>query len=310
MLYEIRHRTTYEYGSRVASARILTHLEPGDRSGQCVETSSVSTRPEPVESAAIVDFFGNATRSMRFVDLPPKLVIDATARVRMLPRPEPEPSDGPDWPVVGAMAAAIPDLGRSSPVHMIFPSRLAPLLPAAAAFVDPFLGTSRPILAVALDLMRRIHDEFVYDPEATDVSTPLAAMIALRRGVCQDFAHLMIAALRGHGLPAAYVSGYLRTTPPPGRERLVGADATHAWVEVWCGPAMGWVGFDPTNAVIAGPDHVVLAVGRDYADVAPVAGVATLSADHRVEVEVDVLPIQDRAGEATAGAMAETAAAG
>lgn len=295
MRYEIRHRTIYDYGTRVASARILTHLEPRTRGRQTVEASAITTQPVPVESAAMVDFFGNAVRTMRFIDLPADFVIDATATVRVAAWPEPQADRSAPWPMLRDMAACVPDIGHDSPVHMLFPSRHVPLLPAASAMAEPLLGAARPILAVAIDLMNLVHDSFVYDPEATEVSTPLSEVVALKRGVCQDFAHLMIAALRGHGLPAAYVSGYLRTSPPPGRERLVGADATHAWVEVWCGPELGWIGLDPTNAVLAGADHVVLAVGRDYADVAPVAGVATLSSDHHVEVEVDVVPVEDGA---------------
>jgi transglutaminase-like putative cysteine protease len=146
------------------------------------------------------------------------------------------------------------------------------------------------VLDAAVELMARIHADFVYDPEATDVSTPLDEMFAKRHGVCQDFAHWMIAGLRSLGIPAAYVSGYLRTRPPAGRQRLVGADATHAWVSVWCGEGQGWIDLDPTNALIVGEDHVRLAFGRDYADVAPVDGVIMASAGHTLRVAVDVAP--------------------
>ena len=308
MLYDIRHRTIYDYGSRVGSARIITHLEPRTRGRQTVETCAVRTEPLPLESTAMTDFFGNAVRTMRFVDLPATLVIEATATVRVEPWAEPAADASPDWSRLRDLANGVPDIGRDSPVHMLFPSRHVPLLVAAADLLEPLLGCARPIVAVAGDLMRLIHEAYVYDPEATEVSTPLTQVLAVKRGVCQDFAHLMIAALRGHGLPAAYVSGYLRTAPPPGRERLVGADATHAWVEVWCGPDLGWIGFDPTNAVLAGPDHVVLAVGRDYADVAPVAGVVTVSDDQHIEVEVDMVPVGE--GELAAPSDLKLAAPG
>lgn len=293
MLYAIRHRTTYHYASRAAAARCIAHLEPADRPGQTVLSSALAVSPAPAERADLLDFFGNPTSAMRFVDLPPRLVLEASATVRIAPTPRPDPRATPAWEAVREHALAVPDLSPRSPVHMLFPSRQAPLLPEAVAYAASCLGIDRPVLEVADALMRRIHADFAYDPGATEVSTPLAEVLRLRRGVCQDFAHLMIAALRGHGVPAAYVSGYLRTRPPPGRERLVGADATHAWVQVWCGGQAGWVGLDPTNAALAGEDHVILAVGRDYSDVAPVSGVVTLSADHRVAVEVDVMPVAE-----------------
>jgi transglutaminase-like putative cysteine protease len=139
--------------------------------------------------------------------------------------------------------------------------------------------------------MRRIWDDFDYDPKATLVSTPLGEAFMKKKGVCQDFAHIMIAGLRGVGVPARYVSGYLRTVPPAGKERLEGADATHAWVSVWCGPFDGWVGLDPTNNILVGDDHIILAEGRDYADVAPISGVILSSGAQDVSVAVDVIPV-------------------
>jgi transglutaminase-like putative cysteine protease len=304
VLYAIRHRTTYHYAARAAGARLLLRLQPAQRHGQEVMASELAVSPAPAERTEFADFFGNRTTAMRFAELPSRLVIDATATVRVSPAPDPVAAATPSWEEVREAALHARDLGGASPVHMLFPSRFAPLLAEASAYAERSLGFGRPVLEAAEALMRRIHGDFAYDPEATDISTPIDEVLRLRRGVCQDFAHLMIGALRGHGLPAAYVSGYLRTRPPPGRERLVGADATHAWVMVWCGEEAGWVGLDPTNATLAGEDHVVLAVGRDYADVAPVAGVVTLSADHRVEVEVDVMPMDEpvppllRAGQA------------
>jgi transglutaminase-like putative cysteine protease len=140
--------------------------------------------------------------------------------------------------------------------------------------------------------VRRTRHEFRYDPKATAISTPLAEVFGKRHGVCQDFAHVMIAGLRGIGLPAAYVSGYIRTIPPPGQPRLQGADATHAWVSVWCGDDLGWVGFDPTNDLMVANDHIVLAMGRDFADVSPVDGVIVGSRQQKLRVEVDVMPVE------------------
>ena len=148
-------------------------------------------------------------------------------------------------------------------------------------------------MEAADDLMRRIKRDFKYDPAATDVSTPIAEAFAKKTGVCQDFAHIMIAGLRGLGLPALYVSGYIRTIPPPGKERLVGADASHAWASVWCGPDWGWIDFDPTNAKLVSDDHIVVAIGRDYADVSPVDGTIFVSGDQKLEVFVDILPVKE-----------------
>ena len=143
----------------------------------------------------------------------------------------------------------------------------------------------------ARELAARIRTDFTYEPKSTAVSTPLEQAFEQRRGVCQDFAHIMIAGLRGLGLPASYVSGYIRTIPPPGKPRLDGADATHAWVSVWCGAELGWIGFDPTNAIDAGNDHIELAIGRDFSDVSPIYGVFLGSGAQELEVDVDVIPV-------------------
>ena len=159
------------------------------------------------------------------------------------------------------------------------------------AYARESFGKARPVLEAASELMARIRRDFTYDPEATEVSTPLAEAFAQRHGVCQDFAHIMIAGLRGLGLPAAYVSGYIRTIPPPGQKRLEGADASHAWALLWCGPETGWIGLDPTNDLIVADDHIVTAVGRDYADVAPLDGVLIGPGSQKIGIAVDVIPV-------------------
>jgi len=164
--------------------------------------------------------------------------------------------------------------------------------PAAelADFARPSMTPGRPLLAAAIELMHRIHDEFRFDAGATSITTPVTRVLAERRGVCQDFAHLQIACLRSFGLAARYVSGYLLTDPPPGQPRLVGADASHAWLSVWC-PPFGWVDLDPTNAVLPDLRHVTTAWGRDYGDVSPLRGVVLGSADHELYVGVSVVPV-------------------
>jgi transglutaminase-like putative cysteine protease len=202
----------------------------------------------------------------------------------------PAPETTPPWEEARAAAFASASLAPDSPAHFLFPSRFVPRHQPAVDYAAASFPSRRPILDGAIELMRRIRDDFRYDSRATVVSTPLDEAFEKRHGVCQDFAHVMIAGMRGLGLPAAYVSGYLRTIPPEGQPRLEGADASHAWCAIWCGAAVGWIGLDPTNASLIGDDHVVLARGRDYADISPVAGIVLASGDQKVSVEVDVVP--------------------
>lgn len=300
MIYDVDHVTTYDYGTRISFARCLLHLQPREEAQQRVLSSSLKIDPLPDECASARDFFGNPISHVRFAAPHATLVIHATARIRVEPFALPEPQATPARDAVRT-EAGLADLGRDSPVHHLFASRFVPLLPDVTAYAATSFPAGRPVLAGAMELNRRIHADFTYDPEATDVATPISTVMRHRRGVCQDFAHLMIAGLRGLGIPAAYVSGYLRTQPPPGKEKLAGADATHAWVAVWCGARAGWIGLDPTNAIPAGIDHLVLARGRDYSDVAPVSGVVVASAGHQVSVAVDVRPAGEDPPQALAG---------
>ena len=184
-------------------------------------------------------------------------------------------------------------LGPEGPAAYLYPTRRTPNVAAISAYARASFPPGRPIMEAAADLMTRIRDDFTYDPEATDVSTPVLEAFEARHGVCQDFAHIMIVGLRGLGLPAAYVSGYLRTIPPPGQPRLQGADATHAWVSLWCGEGRGWIGFDPTNAILVENDHIILVMGRDYSDVAPIDGIILAPGIQTLTVEVDVVPEEE-----------------
>jgi transglutaminase-like putative cysteine protease len=169
---------------------------------------------------------------------------------------------------------------------------MVPILDAVTAYAAESFPGGRGVLAGAVDLMSRIRRDFRYDPEATEIATPLNEVLQKRHGVCQDFAHIMICGMRGLGLPAAYVSGYLRTIPPEGQPRLQGADATHAWVSVWCGDALGWAGLDPTNDLMVANDHIILAKGRDFSDVSPVDGIVVGSREQKIAVGVDVLLVE------------------
>ena len=196
------------------------------------------------------------------------------------------------WESVRDAAFGATSLGPTSPVGYVFASSLVPVLSSVTAYAAESFAKGAGVLTCAVDLMHRIRSEFKYDPKATVISTPLREVFDKRHGVCQDFAHVMIAGLRGLGLPAAYVSGYLRTIPPPGKPRLQGADATHAWVSLWCGRELGWIGFDPTNDLLIENDHIILGVGRDFADVSPVDGIIVGSPKQKLNVAVDVIVVE------------------
>ena len=292
MIYDIRHVTAYSYESPVSFARCSLRLEPKNGDGQVLISHAVEIRPRPSERTIRRDFYGTPTENVLIETAHRHLRIDSRSRVSVERHSIDRAADSPSWEQVRELAFAAASLGPSSPVGYVFASALVPVLQAVTAYAAPSFPAGGGILAGAADLMRRIRHEFRYDPKATAISTPLAEVFGKRHGVCQDFAHVMIAGLRGIGLPAAYVSGYIRTIPPPGQPRLQGADATHAWVSVWCGDDLGWVGFDPTNDLMVANDHIVLAMGRDFADVSPVDGVIVGSRKQKLRVEVDVTPVQ------------------
>jgi transglutaminase-like putative cysteine protease len=292
MLYDIRQTTRYTYASPVPFARQVLRLLPVARAGQRVIAADLVITPEPTERQDGLDFFGNWNTTVAFAFPHEALTLETRARVAVDAEQTIDDEATPGWEQIRRLAVAETDLGPLSPVHFLFASRVIAIDDAIGAYAAASFPAGRPILAAAFDLTRRIKADFAYDPEATDVSTLPGEAFAARAGVCQDFAHVMIAGLRTLGLPAAYVSGFLRTLPPPGQPRLEGADATHAWVAIWCGRAIGWIGLDPTNGVIAAEDHVVLALGRDYSDAAPVDGIIVTSGDHQLDVEVDVVAVQ------------------
>ncbi|QIB34342.1 transglutaminase family protein [Ancylobacter pratisalsi] len=291
MMYDIHQTTAYRYANAVPVARHVVRMVPVERALQRVIVSHVRVEPEPVEWTETRDFFGNSVLHIRIETPHTDFKVHTRARVAVEPAPALDAEGSVTWEEVREMVASSRDLSAQSPVHHIYPSIAVPLSSPITDWAKQSFAPDTPMLSAAIDLMNRIYDEFTYDPRATDVSTPALEAFNMRAGVCQDFAHIMIAGLRGLGLPAAYVSGFLRTEPPPGKERLQGADATHAWVAVWCGPEIGWQGLDPTNALLVSTDHVVLAVGRDYADVAPIGGVLLGSGGQKLSVAVDVIPI-------------------
>ena len=253
---------------------------------------SVDIRPRPADRTIRHDFFGTHTESVLIETPHRNLRIDSRSRVSVSRRAPGRAAPSPAWESVRDVAFEATSLGPLSPIGYVFASPLVPVQRPVTAYASASFPPGSGILAGAVDLMHRIRTEFKYDPKATVISTPLEEVFEKRHGVCQDFAHVMIAGLRGLGLPAAYVSGYLRTIPPPGKPRLQGADATHAWVSLWCGEEIGWIGFDPTNDILVENDHIVLAVGRDFSDVSPVDGIIVGSRKQKLGVAVDVLLVE------------------
>jgi transglutaminase-like putative cysteine protease len=292
VIYDIRHVTTYAYDSPVSFARCSLRLEPRSGDGQQLVSHSVDIRPQPAERTVRRDFFGTHTESVLIETPHRSLRIDSRSRVSVARHAPERAAPSPAWESVREAALEVTSLAPTSPIGYIFPSPLVPVLGGVTGYASASFPPAGAILAGAIDLMHRIRTDFKYDPKATVISTPLAEAFEKRHGVCQDFAHVMIAGLRGLGLPAAYVSGYLRTIPPPGKPRLQGADATHAWVALWCGQQLGWIGLDPTNDVLIANDHIVLAVGRDFSDVSPVDGIIVGSHKQKLAVAVDVLLVE------------------
>lgn len=290
MIYDIRHVTTYEYGSTVTYAHCSLRLLPMDAPGQTVLASELSIDPAPAQTVERICFFGNRVTSLTIATAHRELVVEVRTSIE-IDRPEPpNPAATEAFDEAREEAFDSISIDKDSPAHFLHPSRFVPRFQPAADYARTSFPRGRPVLEGAVELMRRIKADFKYDTKATVVSTPIWEAFEKRRGVCQDFAHIMIAGLRGLGLPAAYVSGYIRTIPAPGKKRLEGADAMHAWVEVWCGEDCGWVGLDPTNNMMIGNDHIILAKGRDYADISPVAGIILGSREQDVDVQVDVVP--------------------
>jgi transglutaminase-like putative cysteine protease len=295
MQYKITHTTTYVYSETVPVCHNEVHLTPRDGRTQGCRHHRLAIKPRPATLSKRMDYFGNLCHDFSILEGHKKLSVHAISRVEVKPAAPPVVERSPAWEIVRDFIAR--DLSASSieAVQHTFPSPSVALPESARQYAAPSFPAGRPILAGVRDLTARIHRDFQYDPQATTISTPVQKAMDLRRGVCQDFAHLEIACLRSLGLPARYVSGYLRTLPPPGRPRLVGADASHAWLSVYTGDG-GWVDVDPTNNCFPGADHITVAWGRDYTDVCPIKGVfigGGIGDSHRMTVSVDVQPLGD-----------------
>jgi transglutaminase-like putative cysteine protease len=291
MLYDIRLHLHYDYAGAAGGSRHHVHVAPQTIAGvQRVIASSLSFSPTPTERSDFLDFFGNAVTSVASRGVYEELDVRMSARVAVS-RPEPGLDVSPKLTDLGDEIAAVRSLAPEAPHHFLSASDHVDLDPDITAYARDSLARGSSVTSVANDFCNRIYDEFTYDGDATTVATKATDAFALRRGVCQDFSHVMIAGLRGVGIPAGYVSGFLRTIPPPGKERLEGADAMHAWVKVWCGLEAGWQEFDPTNGMRASNDHITVGYGRDYSDVAPIVGVLRTTGGQTGEQAVDVIPV-------------------
>ena len=290
--YDVRHRTEFVYSAPVSISHHLLHLTPRPTANQRTEIWRVALTPAPAIRRAEVDFFGNPVEHLTIQDEHTRLVIQARGTVSVEEPKAVDPAATPPWERSRVNGSAVTDPDILSAQPFAYDSPMTRAGEAVWRWARDSFTPGRPILEAAIDLNHRIHRDFEYDTTATTVSTPVSEVFRIRRGVCQDFAHLMLAGLRGLGIPARYVSGYLLTYPPPGGQKLQGSDASHAWVSVRV-PGHGWVDLDPTNDKLATTEHVTLAWGRDYGDVSPVKGAIVGGGQHRVRVAVDVLPVAE-----------------
>lgn len=291
--YQVLHDTHYRYESTVSLAQQLAHLWPRQCAWQRCDEHQLRIEPKPCKRQDTLDVFGNPLTRLSFERPHDALQVSARLRVEVLPRDYLDLQDSPSWE---SACQALSYAGKPWEKALLeatryrFQSPYVGLKQAFSQFADDCFGPGEPLLIAVRGLMQKIYDEFTFDAGATQVATPLLTVLEERRGVCQDFAHLMLACLRSRGLSARYVSGYLLTKPPPGQPRLIGADASHAWVSVYC-PRNGWVDFDPTNNILPALEHITLAWGRDFSDVSPLRGIILGGGEHDPEVQVTVLPL-------------------
>ncbi|NBR27349.1 MAG: transglutaminase family protein [Betaproteobacteria bacterium] len=288
--YRVMHETRYAYSDVVTSAHQLAHLRPRATAWQKVKSHKLTIEPKPVEQLTGGDYFGNDV--MRFmIDTPhDELVVRAESVVDVESNAPDEDAVSPPWEKGRAAPGEWgPNVDLDVESYRVG-SPMAPMLEEAQIYGSASFTPGRPWLEAMIDLTKRIQRDFAYDPKATTVTTQVSEVFALKRGVCQDFAHLMISCLRSLGLPARYVSGYILNRPKPGARRMVGADASHAWVAAHC-PAHGWVAFDPTNGKLADLEFVTLGWGREFSDVTPLRGVVLGAATQTLEVAVKVQPL-------------------
>ena len=305
MLLHVTHETRYAYSPPVETAQHLAHLKPRTTLSQRLVSHALTVSPKPAQRSESPDVYGNARAFFALDSTHEELVVTAESVVETSP-PLLSPAAARElpWEEVRERFRYAKGARFDAAAEFVFPSHYVPRHDDFAAYARPSFAPGRPLFDAAMDLALRMYADFTYESNSTEINTPAIDALAQRRGVCQDFAHIMIACLRSLSLPARYVSGYLLTQPPPGQPRLVGADASHAWVSVYLpGEAMGdgggdgeWVDFDPTNGRTSGEDYVTVAIGRDFSDVSPMRGVLRGGAQHTLDVAVTVRPDEADAG--------------
>lgn len=294
MKYRITHTTTYSYTESVPICHNQVYLTPRDLPYQTCRLHRLVIKPSPANIGKRWDYFGNQLNYFSLHEAHHRLTITAHSKVMIRPRAIRNSADSPPWEQVAQSLRHDTTPAGLDAYQFVFDSPHVATSPDLATYTRISFQPNRPLLEAAMDLNKRIHADFRYDTAATTVNTPLGEVFRMRRGVCQDLAHVQIGCLRSIGLGARYVSGYLRTTPPQGRPRLIGADASHAWIGIYCGP-LGWIDVDPTNNSIPSADHVTLAWGRDYGDVSPIKGLYIGGGNHTMTVSVDVAPVESAA---------------
>ena len=291
MTYRIIHKTTYKYERPVSFGNHAAFLTPRSRANCRCTRNELRITPAPASRSARVDYFGNHATIFTIQEPHEELEIEARSQVTIDGELVAWPEHSPPWDEVARSLPSDFTPAGVDAYQFVFESPRIRTGAGFASYAGPSFPPGRPLAEALLDLTGRIYKDFRFDAKATGVRTRPEDVLLHRRGVCQDFAQLQIACLRSLNLPARYVSGYLRTYPPPGRPRLVGSDASHAWVSVYC-PDAGWLDVDPTNNLVPSQSHVTLAWGRDYGDVSPVHGVILGGRDHTLEVAVDMEPLE------------------
>jgi transglutaminase-like putative cysteine protease len=292
MNYELIHSTSYEYAAPVAVSHHVARLEPRATGTQTRRAFALAIVPEPSLRQERTDYFGNRLCFFSIQEIHDRLEVVTRSRVCVTRPNLPGLEASPAWEEVARLFQDPVSPEVIEPYQFVFDSPQVRASFELAEYARASFSDGKPLLAGAADLQRRIFEDFKFDPKATTVATPPEEVLSARRGVCQDFAHVAIGCFRSLGLPARYVSGYLRTHAPPGKEKLIGADASHAWLSLYC-PGAGWVDFDPTNNAMPADEHITVAYGRDYGDVSPLSGILTGGGEHEVKVAVDVIPLDD-----------------